>query len=242
MNWKKFLRKLGAKPYSYIFFDLDRTLWDFETNAQKTLSELFYEYKLDHHFDSFEHFHDVFRTHNERLWAEYRNGRVEKETLRKLRFILTLKAAKIKDDELANLLDVRYIADSPTKTALMPHTIEMLDYLKSRGYRMAIITNGFNEVQWVKIKACGLEAYFEEMHTSENVGYQKPDVKVFEHALKVAGCSPSRALMVGDDFGVDIVGARNAGVDQVFFNPTNDAKLFKPTYEITDLLEIKKLL
>lgn len=242
MKWKSIIRMLGAKPYTHLFFDLDRTLWDFESNAERTLSDLFFEFHLDQHFPSFEVFHATYRQHNERLWAEYRNGRIEKAMLRSLRFRLTLKSVKVKDDALASTLDARYIADSPTKTALMPNAIEVMDYLQQRGYRMSIITNGFNEVQWVKLKACGLEKYFDTMLTSENVGFQKPDVRVFEHALQVACCKPSQVLMVGDDFGVDIVGARNAGIDQVFYNPINAGKKFDPTHEIRDLAELKSIL
>jgi len=242
MNWKPIIRKLGVKPYTHIFFDLDRTLWDFEGNARVTLSDLYQEFELYRHFKTFNEFHETFQKHNERLWAEYRHGRVEKETLRKLRFLLTLKSVKVKDDELAKTLDRRYIADSPTKTTLMPNAIEVMEYLRKCGYRMLIITNGFNEVQWIKIKACGLEQYFDLMLTSENVGHQKPDVRIFQQALKEAGCKPGRALMVGDDFEVDIVGARDAGIDQVFFNPKASACSFTPTYEIRDLIDLKRIL
>ncbi len=242
MNLKPIIRKLGGKPYSHIFFDLDRTLWDFEGNARVTLSDLYQEFELFRHFRTFDEFHATFQKHNERLWAEYRHGRVAKDTLRKMRFSLTLKSAKVKDEVLAQTLDVRYIADSPTKTSLMPNTMEVMEYLRKRGYRMLIITNGFNEVQWIKLKACGLEQYFDLMLTSENVGHQKPDVRIFEQALREAGCKPSRALMVGDDFEVDIVGARNAGIDQVFYTPQGDEGSFAPTYQIRDLIELKWLL
>lgn len=234
--------ELGGKPYTHIFFDLDRTLWDFEGNARVTLSDLYQEFELFRHFKTFDEFHEIFQKHNERLWAEYRHGRVAKDTLRKMRFSLTLKSAKVKDEVLAQTLDVRYIADSPTKTSLMPNTMEVMEYLRKRGYRMLIITNGFNEVQWIKLKACGLEQYFDLMLTSENVGHQKPDVRIFEQALREAGCKPSRALMVGDDFEVDIVGARNAGIDQVFYTPQGDEGSFTPTYQIRDLIELKRLL
>jgi putative hydrolase of the HAD superfamily len=242
MNCKTIIRMLGGKPYTHLFFDLDRTLWDFEANARVTLSDLYHEFELYSHFKSFDEFCKTFQTHNERLWAEYRHGRVAKETLRKLRFTLTLKSAKVKNDALASTLDMRYIADSPTKTTLIPNAIELMEYLKQRGYRMLIITNGFNEVQWIKIRACGLEQYFDQMLTSENVGHQKPDVRIFEKALAEAGCKPGKALMVGDDFEVDIAGARNAGIDQVFFNPNGLDRSFKPTYEIRDLMELKAVL
>lgn len=243
MKWKPILRWVGAKPYRHIFFDLDRTLWDFEANARITLSDLFHEFGLDSHFASFEEFSQIYHRHNERLWAEYRNGRIEKESLRKLRFVLTLKSVKLKDEALAQQLDERYISDSPTKTALMPHTFEILEYLRERGYPMTIITNGFNEVQWIKLKACGLEPYFERMLTSENVGYQKPDPRVFERALQEAGCTPAQAIMVGDDFEVDIAGARRAGIHQLFYNPQQQGNLpFRPTYTVADLIEIKRIL
>lgn len=242
MAIKSFIRLLGLRPYKHIFFDLDRTLWDFEGNARITLNDLYTEFNLDQHFESFDEFSRIYHAHNERLWAEYRHGRVEKEVLRKLRFVLTLKSVKVKNDVLAHTLDHRYIADSPTKTSLMPNTLEIMAYLQKRGYPMTIITNGFNEVQWVKLKACGLEPYFAQMLTSENVGFQKPDSRIFEHALRIAACKPTDALMVGDDFEVDIAGARNAGIDQVFYNPNRMASQFKPSFEITDLIELKRIL
>lgn len=242
MNWKYLVKIFGGRPYDYIFFDLDRTLWDFESNARITLSDLYQEFELAKFFTSFDDFHETFQMHNERLWAEYRHGRIGKEMLRKKRFMLTLRSAKVKDDSLAETLDRRYIADSPTKTSLLPNTMEVMEYLSLKGYPMLIITNGFNEVQWVKLKACGLERYFSMMLTSENVGHQKPDVRIFQKALAEAGCRASRALMVGDDFNVDMVGARNAGIDQVFFNPKGQHVAFSPTYEIKDLIELKRFL
>jgi len=242
MNATKLLRLIGRKPYTHLFFDLDRTLWDFEGNAKQTLSDLYQEFELFNHFKTFEEFRSIFEVHNDRLWEEYRHGRIAKDMLRKLRFDLTLKSVKVKNEHLANLLDTRYISDSPQKTRLMPNAVELLEYLKQRGYRMLIITNGFNEVQWIKLKVCGLEQYFDKMLTSENVGHQKPDPRIFNHALKEAGCRASRALMIGDDFAVDIAGAKDAGIDQVYYNPNGLKATISPTYEVADLIELKRIL
>ena len=228
--------------YSHLFFDLDRTLWDFERNSKEALTEMY------NHFDlkslgikSSELFIEKYKVHNEYLWSLYRQGKIDKDNLRSFRFQLCLKDFKISDNKLSVQLGEMYVSTSPYKTHLFPFTHEVLTYLKSK-YRLHIITNGFEEVQHIKLKQSKLDVYFDQVITSEQLGVKKPDSKIFNYAISSVKAELSESLMLGDDFPVDILGAKNIGMDQVFFNPKDEKVNEKPTFEINCLSELLRLL
>lgn len=227
--------------YKHIFFDLDRTLWDFETNTLKTFRDIYEKYDLTKYFTDYHSFHKSYTEINQVLWQQYLDGKLKKETLRTLRFQLTLEKNGLDNIVLAEKIGLDYITLSPHKTVLFPYTLETLQYLKNK-YQLHIITNGFNEVQFVKIKNCGLEPFFASVVTSEKAGYQKPRKEIFEYSLKSVNAKKNESIMVGDDFEIDIIGAKNAGIDQVYFNPSRIAQEEKATFEIYSLKELQKIL
>src|SRR6056297_2506751 len=109
------------KKYRHIYFDLDRTLWDFNSNSKAALSEIFYKFELNSHFTNDDEFIKVYHKHNERLWDQYRRGNLTKEILRSKRFDLTLKEKKIKNNFLAEKIGEEYLRISPLKTILFPY-------------------------------------------------------------------------------------------------------------------------
>jgi putative hydrolase of the HAD superfamily len=220
--------------YKHIFFDLDRTLWDFDQNMRLTLQEIYNRHNLGSAFANYESFHNSFVGHNERLWDYYRKGNMKKEILRFKRFDLTLRDAGIKNEFLAQTIGEEYITESPMKTTLIPYTIETLEYLHTK-YNLHIITNGFNEVQFTKLKLCGIEKYFQKVITSEMSGFHKPRPEAFSHPLSVVNAKKQESLMVGDDLEIDVLGAKNFGMDQVFYNPEGIAHSESVTYEIKSL-------
>lgn len=227
--------------YRHLFFDLDRTLWDMDRNARETLAELFERHNLpERGIASSEIFIDHYNRYNDLLWDRYRRKLIDKAVLRALRFKQTFAHLGVHDPELTARFDNEYISEAPKKTNLIPGTIETLDSLKN-DFQIHIITNGFPEVQHHKIKHSGLENYFDVVITSEGCGYSKPDKRIFAHALKKAGAKKEEALMIGDDLAVDIVGARAAGWDQVFFNPAKGEHSEKVTYEIVEIKELLKI-
>jgi len=229
------------KKYRVIFFDLDHTLWDFDTNAYECIKELFEEYKLWQSTD-FEQFYTTYEKHNKRLWAEYEAGNLRKDDLRSLRFYLTMKDFGVNDHDLAERFGWAYTTRCPLKTNLFPHTKEVLEYLRRR-YRMAIISNGFPEVQDVKLKTCGIVDYFDKVFTSEAVGYQKPRPEIFHAATTAFHAQKKHCLMIGDSWEHDILGARNYGIDQVYFNPKQQVvEGRKASYEIRALEELMGIL
>lgn len=228
--------------YKHLFFDLDRTLWDFESNSIDTFRDIFAKHKLENIFPNFDIFIDVYKKNNEALWAKYRTGEIKKDNLRTDRFQLTLKEFGVDDIQLATKIGDDYIEISPTKSIVFPHTHEVLDYLKQKNYKLHIITNGFNEVQFVKLKNCDLDKFFDSVVTSENAGYQKPRKEVFHYAVSSVNAKKESCLMIGDDPDTDMLGAKNFGMDQVYFNTCNKSIDFEPTYSINCLSELKNIL
>lgn len=228
--------------YKFIFFDLDRTLWDFDSSARMAFEEIFEKYDLKtYHIPSIEHFQHTYNRHNEKLWADYRNGLLSKEILRGLRFRLTLNEYQINDDELAENIGHDYVAISPLKVSLFPHAHDMLEYLQAK-YELHLITNGFSEVQYTKLQASGMGKYFKTVTTSEAAGVKKPDEGIFSYALSKAGALVEESLMIGDDPEVDILGAKDFGMDQVLFDPHKRYHQNGSTFYINDLLELKSFL
>lgn len=230
------------KTYRHIFFDLDRTLWDFDTNSEETFREIFYKYNLsDRGIDSFEEFLTVYNKHNLVLWDFYRKGTIEKEALNIRRFSLTLCDYGISDDLLSSNMAADYVTMSPTKTNLFPHVIDILEYLSPK-YKLHIITNGFEEVQYKKIRYSGLMKYFNEVITSEDAGAMKPDLHIFNYAFQRTGALPEESLMIGDDEAVDIAGAHGAGIDQILVDYGGIAVDSRATYYIQSLEELYHIL
>lgn len=232
----------GLKNYKHIFFDLDHTLWDFDTNSKLALGEMYELNNLkEKGIYDFNQFYQTYKPINDQFWYLYHNNKVTKEELRLGRFRETLTRFLIDDEDLIKTLAEQYLQISPSKTALMPNAIEVLNHLQAR-YEIHVITNGFAEVQRVKIKNSGLKDYFKNVLISEEVGFQKPQPEIFHHAFNLAGTSPENSIMIGDSLNTDIEGAQNAGMDSIYFNPRNKWHKYNPTFEIRELIELKELL
>ena len=208
-------------PYKHIFFDLDDTLWDFHANARNSLHVAFGRLGLERYFADFEEFFRIYMKRNNELWDLYGEGAITKDFLQAERFRHPLRLAGVpQPDELAAHLGRTYLELLPTRTLLVPHAREVLDYLRPR-YTLSIISNGFVEVQYRKIRNSGIADYFAHVVLSEEAGALKPDRRIFEHALALQNARPDEALMVGDLYQADVAGARNAGIDQAYFNWRN---------------------
>jgi putative hydrolase of the HAD superfamily len=236
-------KKTGRmKLYKHIFFDLDRTLWDFDKNAHEAFCDIFDKYGLEGRGGlTLDRFVGSYIGHNERLWALYREAAIEKQYLRWHRFEATLNDFGIDDPALAHAIGSEYVTISPQKTNLLPNTIATLDYLSSR-YPLHIITNGFEEVQYAKMQNCNIRQYFLHVITSEAAGSKKPDTAIFNYALKVVGATSGDCIMIGDDLDTDIRGAAGAGIDTVYFNPGNLPHNGGVLFEISDLIELIQIL
>jgi len=228
--------------YKHIFFDLDHTLWDFETNSVNALKQLYETEKLlERGIVNFDNFHRRYKYINDRYWAKYHHGHATKAQVRVNRFLDALHEFGVKDADLAERMAQGYLDISPKLNALFPDTVEVLQYLQSK-YTLHLITNGFAEVQWIKLEHSGLRPFFEHIVISEEVGTQKPNKEIFEIAMQRANTVVDACIMIGDNFNTDILGAKNAGMDQIFFNPKKDRVRDTVTHVITELKELKKIL
>ncbi|AMR27022.1 HAD family hydrolase [Hymenobacter psoromatis] len=231
------------KAYRHLFFDLDHTLWDFETNANETLEQLFTEYDLARHgLFSFAEFSARYRDVNHALWRLYQSNKVTQKQLREVRFVRTLTRLGVAEADVPTDMSARFTDILPHKAAVFPHTHEVLGYLQGKGYRLHLITNGFEDVQHIKLKSSDLTRYFEEVITSEHSGHLKPDPRMFAHALARTGATAAESLMVGDNLECDVLGAYNSGIDQVYFNPDKRRHFAETTYEISSLDELRDFL
>lgn len=232
------------KTYKHILFDLDHTLWDFEKNSEETLLVLFDEFQLGNHgkFD-FQSFYNKYKFVNVRLWDLYNKGKIGQKELRSTRFVKTLTGLGLAKHEVPAGISEAYTEMCPTKKAVFPYTYDVLSYLQVK-YDLHIVTNGFKEIQKIKMTASDLHGYFKEVVTSECCGFKKPDKRMFQFLLNRIQVQPHECIMIGDNFECDIEGARDAGIDQVYFNPekVQAQKRPKPTYEINCLSELKKFL
>ncbi len=228
--------------YKYVFFDLDDTIWDFHTNARETLQQVFDEGRLYDYFGNFPTFFHIYAKKNLELWDAYGKGEITKEFLMTERFRYTLSQMGVDNHQLAEKISEHYLEILPTKSALMPDAIEVLDYLKQK-YPITLISNGFKGVQHKKINSSGIQHYFAHIILSDEANALKPDPRIFEHALKLNGASAHEAIMIGDSYEADIRGAQNAGIDQVYFPLNGHHKENQPaTYKISRLMELKNIL
>ena len=231
-----FTSSFFVMTYKHLFFDLDHTLWDFESNAKQTLQELYIKMELiAYGVSSFDAFYERYTYHNTRLWDRYRKGFIKRDDLRWKRMWNTLLDFKTGNEQLARAMDSFFLDKLPTRTILFPHTVEVLEYLRGKGYTLHLITNGFEAVQHSKLKYSGLTGFFEAVITSEGSNSLKPHKEIFEYALRKTGATQTESIMLGDDMEADIAGAKNAGIDQVYVNHKNIPASLQPTYTVYSL-------
>lgn len=230
------------KKYACILFDLDHTLWDYDVNSEETLRELFDQYDLQQKgVTSFRYFFETFSRVNNHLWDLHDRGLVGQEVIRNERFNKVLSEAGVEDFSLSLKFSAHYLRELPKKRNLLPQARETLEYLHPK-YPMTVVTNGFDEIQSGKMSSAGIGHYFKNVVTSQRAGSRKPSKEIFEFALAEAGHTVEKAIMVGDNLLTDIAGAKAAGIDTVYFNPSAQPHEVTVTFEIRRLLELRQLL
>lgn len=231
-----------ALQYKNLFFDLDDTLWAFSLNARDTFEEMYLKYRYDRFFDSFQHFYALYQRRNAELWEEYGNGQVTKEELNRQRFLYPLQVVGAEDAALAKSFSDDFFAVIPTKSRLMPHAREVLEYLSPK-YNLYILSNGFQELQCHKMRSSGIDGFFKKVVLSDDIGVLKPWPEIFHFALSATQSELRDSLMIGDSWENDITGAKRVGMHQAFYNAAGKMDLpFQPTYQLSDLKELMQIL
>lgn len=228
--------------YKNLFFDLDDTLWAFSQNARDTFEEMYHKYGYDRFFHSFDHFYTLYQRRNAELWEDYGRGEVTKEELNRQRFLYPLEAVGAGNAALAKIFSDDFFSVIPTKSKLMPHAGEVLEWLYGR-YNLYILSNGFQELQCRKMRSAGIDRFFRKVVLSDDIGILKPRPEIFNFALSATQSEWHDSLMIGDSWENDVAGARGVGMHQVFYNVTGKTDLpFRPTYHIRNLKELMQIL
>lgn len=228
--------------YKHLFFDLDHTLWDFDRNSSESIAEIYDAHQLANlGIDSSDAFAETFITINKQLWRDYDLDLIGHEYIRQHRFPLVFQALGIQDTQCCADLNSDYLRLLPQKAHLTDSAREILDYLHGR-YQLHIITNGFAEIQAVKMASAEIAHFFREVITTQSADAKKPDPRIFEYALTVSGASVSESLMLGDNYEADILGAKAVGLDTVFYNPKGQVVDNPATYAIRHWRDLMAIL
>lgn len=223
-----------------IFFDLDHTLWDFDTNSYLAYEKLFKHYKIPVQIDDFE---TVYQPINKQFWEDYSKGKKSKSEVKYGRLETVFQILDIAvDKEIIIKLSEGYLDYLKEEKHLMDGAVEILDYLQPK-YRLHILTNGFKEVQTDKLNNSGLTHYFDTVVSSEEVEKLKPHPDVFNYALKKAETFAHHSYMIGDNLSSDVLGARNVGMFAIHYDPDNASDIDNEIItKVKHLIEIKKIL
>ena len=227
----------------HIFFDLDNTLWDHRKNAYLTIKELFNQQKITEKYGiDFESFHQVYHDINERLWEQIRDGEIDKDYLRKHRFYDSFLSFGIDDVQLSDYFEHHFLDEILNYNELVDCAIDLLDYLRNKGYIMHIISNGFQEVTERKCILSGISDYFETITSADSIGLRKPRPEIFDYSLNLAKAGKEESIMIGDDWIADVKGAQNFGMDVIFFDVYQDNPQEAGLKVVRHLSEIKNYL
>ena len=231
--------------YRDLYIDFDDTLYDTHGNSVLALAELFDLLRLDRYFAEPQLFYDEYWKTNIDLWTRYSKGEITRDYLIVERFRRPLSFGEGLEPTEAYCLEAsdRFLDLCASKPGLVEGARDLMDYLKAKGYRMHMCSNGFHEVQYKKLRSCGLDGHFDTVVLSEDAGYNKPALEYFEYALRVTGAKRETTLMIGDNFNTDILGAKRAGLATAYFNRYPEYPATEPVdYEVTALSELKNIL
>ena len=231
------------KNIRHIFFDLDNTLWDHRKNAYLTLKEIYKRENVQEKYNlDFEDFHREYFTINERLWAQIRDGEIDKEYLRKHRFYDSFLFFGIDDYDLAQVFEQNFLDEILNYNDLVEGAFELLEYLSEKGYTLHILSNGFKEVTYRKCELSGIQNYFKTITSADELNVSKPQPEIYEYALKKANAKKEESIMIGDDWIADVEGALSFGIDAVFFDVFKDNFGNDEVKVIRELKELQKFL
>ena len=228
-------------PVSSLFFDLDHTLWDYDTNSARTLRQLHQKFYLQEREVDIDNLIRVFHQVNTHLWDLTDRNLLNRDAIRTERFHRVLTALGIDNFRFSLELSEYYLAELPRQSELMGGARQLLEALQGR-FTLVVITNGFDEIQGTKIESAGIGHFFADVVTSERAGDKKPSARIFDYALNRNCLLREEVLMVGDNLLTDIAGAANAGIRSVYFNPQRSGTPHGATYEINHLDELMPIL
>lgn len=222
--------------YDLFLFDLDDTLLDFRASEKLSFERALTAFSLP----VTEAIFQTYQRENRNLWKLFEEGKTTKDELKVERWKKTFALHGIDHDP--EKVATKYLATLPETVVLIDHAVELLQWLQPQG-EIGIITNGIHFTQTERIRNSALAEFISFVCVSEECGFAKPDVRFFEHAsTRAKSFRKETALVIGDRWEADILGAHQFGVDSVWFNPEKKERPGNPapSYEIAHLSELKK--
>ena len=224
--------------YSWLLFDLDNTLLDFDTGCRNAFDMLLQRLNIEASEDIFSRYLTI----NSGVWKQLEKGKIDAETLKWKRFQLFFDDLSVdRDPHEANDLFLDFLSH---QVSFVPNAFELIQELRSK-YLLGIITNGLQRVQRPRLEKSGLLPYFETVIISEEIGSAKPQEAYFTKTLEQIGQPDvGEILVIGDSLASDIKGGMNMGMDTCWYNgksiPAIDG--LRPTYEIRKITELYEVL
>ena len=198
--------------YRAIFIDIDDTLLDYIPCCREA-----FELALPEHPEYFDLFFEI----SGRLFSEAKHGLhtiAEVMELYPKEFIATIGYPPEAVDPFKHAFRAAW---GKTHT-LVPGAKEMLENLQAKGYRLFAASNSFGNLQRSRLERAGILKYFEDTYISMDIGYDKPDIRFYQEALRRCGLQAKEVLMIGDSMTTDVIGAQKAGMDALFFDRQKD--------------------
>ncbi len=223
--------------YTSLFLDLDNTLLDFNMAEAVAVRKVLAQYGLPCDDEAVKVYSEI----NLGFWKRFEKGEIPKNAIFEGRFYSFLEHYGKKGDVPAISKD--YCKNLSEGYFTVNGAIEILGYLKEKGYKLYATTNGFSFTQYNRIKHSGLEPYFDGVFISEDTGHQKPEKEYFDYVFEhISEKDKKRILVVGDSQSSDILGGINAGIDTCWFNPDKASPKYPSNYEISKLSELRTIL
>lgn len=224
--------------YSWLLFDADGTLFDFEKSQSKALEKTFDALGIDFQ----DKYHPIYRRVNKKIWDQREQDLISFEDVKTKRFEIFFKEINVNADHIqANDVYLNFLSQG----SYLLDGAEELVYDTHLKYNLVLLTNGLTSVQKPRFANSPITKHFKEVIISEEVGFSKPGKEIFDLCFKMINMpQKSEVLMIGDNLTSDILGGFNYKIDTCWFNPAkqkNDLNI-KPTYEIFSFEQLRNIL
>ncbi len=224
--------------YSWLWFDADGTLFDYDRAEATALRHAFHSLRLPFE-DSYL---DVYRGINQKLWQALERREVTPAFLHMRRFELLLESIQLSTsiDQMSSI----YLEQLAICAELNEGAYEVLQTL-AETCRIAILTNGLQSVQRGRFARSKIKPFIREIIISEEIGVAKPHPAFFEVASARTGHPSKRdILLIGDSLTSDIRGGVDYGIDTCWYSPAGEScpEELSITYEIRHLRELLEII
>ena len=226
---------MSSNRFQHILFDVDNTLFDFDSAAAKAFSLTFESLNLQATSEDYREYQGI----NHTVWNELERGLIDKSQLIWKRWALILK--NYGKEEKALEANAYFLKQLVVCSEMLEGALDMLCQLKKMNRNISLITNGFKEVQRPRVVLAGIEGIFDTIVVSDEIGWSKPHRNFFEFTLKQLNHPElDSILVVGDNLNSDIKGANQMGIKSCWYNPNGliNQHAIQPHFEVSSFAEI----